>query len=253
MNTNPWYVCPHLNPEAETRLFFFPYAGGGPSVFGRWLGKLPPSIEGFIAHYPGRGSRHQETPIRSLTVLVERLSHAIQPLLDRPFAFFGHSLGAMAAFELTRQLRQRNLPQPHVLFVSACGAPHLRDPHRAIHTLRDSEFISALRRLNGIPSELLGQPEIIQLFLPTLRADFEAIETYRYNPDQPPLDCPIVALGGLDDWRVDPQRLKGWASHTASRFRSQYFPGDHFFIQTARELIIDSITSEMEPLSHAKG
>jgi medium-chain acyl-[acyl-carrier-protein] hydrolase len=249
-NPNPWYVCSHVNPGAETRLFLFPYAGGGPSVFGKWLGKLPAYVEGYIAHYPGRGSRHQEPPINRLPILVEGLYQAIQPLLDKPFAFFGHSLGALVGFELTRQLCRNNLPQPTILFVSANAAPHLPDPHQPIHKLGDEEFLLALQKLDGIPSELINQSDIMELFLPVLRADFEAIESYDYLPGEP-LNIPIMVFGGLADPRLSRKYLEGWALHTNAGFKLEYLPGDHFFINTAKEAVIDLITTEMKS-SYAK-
>ena len=250
--SNPWFVCPHPNPGAETRLFFFPYAGSGPSVFGKWLLELPNDLEGYAAHYPGRGSRYQEPPIKSLATLVERLYQAIQPLLDKPFAFFGHSLGGLVAFELILRLRKNNLPQPAILFVSASEAPHLYDPHPLLHKLPDAEFLQALKRLNGTPTELLHHADLMTLLLPMLRADFEAIENYRYVPNEPPLHIPIIAFGGLDDRRVSREHLEGWAKHTNVRFGSRYFSGDHFFLNTSRELILESIISEIPRSPHAK-
>lgn len=250
--SNPWYVCPYPNPGAETRLFFFPYAGGGPSVFSKWLNELPNYLEGYVAHYPGRGSRYQEPPIKSLAVLVERLYEAIQPLLDKPFVFYGHSLGGLVAFELILRLRKNDLPQPTMLFVSASEAPHLYDPHPIIHKLPDAEFIKALQELNGTPSELLQHTDLMTLLLPMLRADFEAIENYRYVPNEPPLYIPIIAFGGLDDRRVSREHLEGWAKYTNMRLNSRYFSGDHFFLNTSRELILESITSEIPRSSHAK-
>ncbi len=250
-NSNNWFVCPQVNPEADTRLFLFPYAGGGPAVFGKWSAELPGNMEAWIAHYPGRGSRHNEAPINSLTSLVGKFSQAIQPLLDRPFAFFGHSLGGLLAFELTRHLRRKNLPQPNILFISACGAPHLSDPHPPIHALPNTEFIESLHQLNGIPAELLDQPDVMRLLLPILRADFEAVESYHYTPNEPQLNIPISAFGGLGDPRVSRERIEGWASQTNSNFKSGYFPGDHFFINTARESVMDSIAIEATS-SHAK-
>ena len=246
-NSNKWFACPQAHSGAETRLFFFPYAGGGPAVFGKWYGELPNHLEGWVAHYPGRGSRNNEPPIKRLITLVENLAQAMQPLLDKPFAFFGHSLGGLVSFELARHLRQNNLPQPTMLFISACGAPQILDPHPPIHTLPDSEFLKALERLDGIPPEFLQDPDILKLFLPALRADFELIESYHYDSTEPPLDCPINAFGGLDDPRVSRDRLEGWASQTTSRFESQYFSGDHFFTNTSREAIIESITEEIIP------
>ncbi len=208
VNPSPWFVCPRADSNAETRLFLFPYAGGGPAVFGKWPAELSSNMEAWIAHYPGRGSRHNESPIKELDDLVGKLSQAIQPLLDKPFAFFGHSMGGLVAFELARHLRKNDLPQPITLFVSGCGAPHLPDPHPTIHTLPDAEFLNALRQFNGIPPELLRLPDAMELLLPTLRADFEAVESYVYNSNEPPLDCPIIAFGGLDDPRVSRERSK---------------------------------------------
>ena len=219
-------------------------------MFGKWSAELPGNMETWIAHYPGRGSRHDEPPISRLAILVEKLLKAILPLLDKPFAFFGHSLGGLVAFELTRHLRRNNLPQPQILFISACGAPHLPDPHPPIHTLPDTEFLKSLQQLNGIPAELLHQSDVMKFLIPTLRADFEIIENYDYTSNVP-LDCHIIAFGGLDDTRVSQERLEGWALHTNASFKSQYFPGDHFFISTARESVTASIAAELTS-SHAK-
>jgi medium-chain acyl-[acyl-carrier-protein] hydrolase len=214
-------------------------------MFGKWLADLPGSMETWIAHYPGRGSRHNESPIKELDELVGFLSQAIQPLSDKPFALFGHSMGGLVAFELARQLRKNDLPQPIALFVSGCGAPHLPNPHTPIHTLPDAEFLKALQAFNGIPAEAMNLPELMELLLPTVRADFKAVESYVYDPNQSSLDCPIIAFGGLDDPRVSQEDIEGWALHTTSSFKSQYFPGDHFFINTARDALIASIFSEL--------
>ncbi len=245
-NSNNWFVCPQSNPKARARLFFFPYAGGGPAVFSKWIKELPSHVEAWVAHYPGRGSRHAEPPFNRLLPLVEKLAWAIKPLLDRPFAFFGHSLGGLVAFELTRLLRKNDFPQPLILFVSACSAPHLPDPHPPIHTLPDTAFLEALQRLNGIPSEFPQLTDEMGMFLPTLRADFETIESYQYTPGKFALNSPIMAFGGLDDPRVSRGQLESWALHTNSSFKTRYFPGDHFFINTARESIIASIATEIK-------
>jgi medium-chain acyl-[acyl-carrier-protein] hydrolase len=237
---NKWLVCPKPNPAAGSRLFIFPYAGGGPAAFSTWSAAR---FETWTAHYPGRGSRFNEPPLKDLDSLVEGLAQALQPRLDKPFIFFGHSLGGLIAFELARRLRRHNLPQPKTLFVSACGAPHIRDPHPPIHALPDAEFLDVMKKLDGIPTEILNHPEALRLLLPIVRADFEAVEMYRFDPHPPPLDVPIIAFGGLNDPRVSRERVEGWASLTISAFRSHFFPGDHFFIHTARETIIESITA----------
>jgi medium-chain acyl-[acyl-carrier-protein] hydrolase len=249
-NENNWFVCPRVKPEAETRLFMFPYAGGGPAVFNKWSLEFPGNIETWLAHYPGRGSRHQEAPIREIEILAGRFVQAIQHLLDKPFSFFGHSLGGLIAFEFARQLQQQDLSQPQILFLSACGAPHLPDPNLPIHKLPDSEFIDALQRLNGIPSEIANQPDVMKLLLPILRADFEAVESYQYDIDASPLHVPILAFAGVNDPRVSPARVEGWARHTDAGFKLRSFPGDHFFINTCGEAVIASIAAELK--SHEK-
>jgi surfactin synthase thioesterase subunit len=244
-----WFIKPRPNPEAKTLLFFFPYAGGGPAVFNRWFAGLGNDIEGCVAHLPGRGSRHLEPAYNRLIPLLETLSQAIQPLLDRPYAFFGHSFGALTAFELTRHLRRCDVPQPIALFVSGCRAPQLPALHPPIHALPHMKFLKALKEFNRISPELLGQPEVMDLLLPAWRADFEALETYVYAAE-PPLNCRIVAFGGADDPRVSREPLEAWATQTDSTFRSEYFHGDHFFIDTARESVVASITRELA--SYAK-
>lgn len=243
-DSDKWFVCPQPQNGAEARLFLFPYAGGGPASFSKWCLELPASIEGRVVHYPGRGSRHNEPLLTDLRLLVENLSRAILPLLNTPFVFFGHSLGGLVAFELARQLRRQNLPQPQALFISACGAPQLPDPHVPIHHLPDADFQRALKELNGIPTEILQNPDVLKLSLPILRADFAMVESYRHQMDAP-LDSPIIALGGLDDPRVSRERLAGWANQTATRFESHYFPGDHFFITSAKVSILAKICSSL--------
>jgi medium-chain acyl-[acyl-carrier-protein] hydrolase len=245
-DTDNWFVCPQTNLGAEMRLFLFPYAGGGPAAFWKWSSELPSHIETWIAHYPGRGSRYNKAPAKKMFGLVGGIFHAISSLLDKPFAFFGHSLGGLVAYELAQSLHKNNLQRPIALFVSACSAPQLPDTNPPIHRLPDPEFVSALQELNGIPEEVANQPELLELLLPTLRADFEIAENYQYNPSEQLLICPIVALGGIDDPRVSRERLEGWTSQTSSSFTSIYFPGDHFYLNTAKGEIIESITREMK-------
>jgi len=240
-----WFVCPQANPRADIRLFIFPYAGGGPAAFNKWSSAFPERVEAWIAHYPGRGSRFQEPALTSVNTLTEQLSQVIRVLLNKPFAFFGHSFGGLVAFELAKSLQRRTLLQPQILFVSGCGAPHLSDPHPPMHGYSDSAFIKSLQEMNGVPSDVLNHPELLQLLLPALRADFEAFETYAHVPEDAPLHCPIVAFGGMHDPRLSRERVEAWAQHTDSGFESHYFPGDHFFINTARDLAIDAMVAEL--------
>jgi medium-chain acyl-[acyl-carrier-protein] hydrolase len=251
-NSDNWFVCPQANPGAEMRLFLFPYAGGGPAAFWKWSSGFPDQIETWIAHYPGRGSRYNEEPAKKMSGLVQGIFQAIPSLLDKPFAFFGHSLGALVAYELAHALHQNNLQHPIVLFASACSAPHLPDPHPPIHSLPDLEFVKTLRELKGIPDEIANQSELLELLLPTLRADFEIVENYQYNPSEQPLTCPIVAFGGIDDPHVHREHVEAWTSQTSSSFKSIYYPGDHFYLNVANDEVVQSITREMKVSLSAK-
>ncbi|MDQ3918034.1 MAG: alpha/beta fold hydrolase, partial [Acidobacteriota bacterium] len=239
-STDPWVVYPKPNPRAGARLFCFPYAGGGPSVYRPWAESLPPGVELACVQYPGRGSRLKEPPLAKLMPLVEGLVPALPAHLDRPFAFFGHSMGAVIAFELARRLPR----EPFHLFVSGREAPTA--PGKELHTyaLPEQEFIEELQRLGGTPLEALAHPELMQLMLPMLRADFEAIQTYDYEPG-PPLSCPITAFGGLEDQDVTPQQLEAWREQTVGRFVAHMLPGDHFFLHTAQAQLLEIVSAEL--------
>ena len=241
--SSKWFVRLQVKPEAKSRLFFFPYAGGGSTVFTKWCADLPSHIEGIAVHYPGRGSRFNEPAIKDMPRMVADLAQNIQPLLDKPFAFFGHSMGGLIAFELARNLRANHLSTPNQLFVSACGAPHLPEVNPKIHQLPDDEFMYELDKLNGIPAEL-KHPEAMKLLLPIVRADFQLVETYEYHPDEP-LNFPISAFGALDDLRVNRERIDAWVIHTQAKFESHFFSGGHFFINKAREHILKLVIKEI--------
>jgi medium-chain acyl-[acyl-carrier-protein] hydrolase len=236
-----WITCPKPNPNAKLRLFCFSYAGGSAWVFRPWLNHLPDAIALYPIELPARGKRWSELPIKRLNTLVKTLEMAILPYLDQPFAFFGHSMGAIVSFELTRLLRQKHSIQPNYLLVSGCRAPQLPDPDPPIHHLPNSEFIAELRRLNGTPQEVLNDQEMMDLILPTLKADFEVLETYRYSLDQP-LDCPIAAFGGLQDGEVSQAELQAWSEQTNQVFSLEMLEGDHFFINSMRSQLLASIT-----------
>ncbi len=178
--TECWLRSPKPNPQASLRLFCFPYVGGGALIFRTWPNSLPATAEVCPVELPGRGTRLKETPFTRLLPLVQALAQALLPHLDKPFAFFGHSMGALISFELTRQLRRLYGLVPLHLFVSAHRAPQLPDPDPPIHTLPEAEFMEELRCLNGTPKEVLEQPELMELMLPILRADFALCETYIY-------------------------------------------------------------------------
>lgn len=244
---NPYLVSPLTKRQISLRLFCFPYAGGSARIFQKWSHKFPATVEVCPLQYPGRGNRLQERPFDRLEPLVQNIAETLLPLLDKPFAFFGHSMGAVVAFELARQLRrERQMSLVH-LFISASRAPQFPDRTPVAYNLPEPQFIEELRRLNGTAPEVLEHPELMNLMLPLLRADFAVAQTYTYVPE-PPQVCPVSVYGGLEDQSVLPESLEGWREQTTGRFSLRMFQGDHFFLHTAESLVIQRITDE---LSHS--
>ena len=239
-----WVTCPKPNPQARLRLFCFPYAGGGASLFRQWADDMPADIEICPIQPPGRESRFSEPRFTHVPALVEALGPAITPFLTLPFAFFGHSLGAATSFELARYLRRHGSPMPQHLFVSAHRAPQLVDQHLPIHTLPDAIFLEELQRLNGIPSEVAAEADLMELMLPLLRADLSLAETYTYSEDAP-LSCPISAFGGLADEGVSRDDMAAWQQQTTNSFTLHMLPGDHFFFAKNRFELIKAIMQDL--------
>lgn len=204
---------------------------------------MPDGIEVCPLHLPGRSVRIQEAPISSLESLLRELAREMLPYLDRPFAFFGHSMGALISFELARRLRAVNGPAPIQLLVSAWRSPDLID-HKRDYELPRAEFIEVLRRLNGTPEEILADAEALELLLPVLRADFEVVQAYRYREEQP-LDCPIKAFVGAHDPGTTPEQMSGWKKHTTASFSLSIFAGDHFFIHESKTQLITAVANEL--------
>lgn len=237
---NRWVVISRPQPQAHIRLFCFPYAGGTAAEYHGWPAMLPATIEVCAVQLPGRANRLAETPFASVPTLVPALEDALAPLLDKPFAFFGHSMGALLAFELARHLRRTRALEPSHLFVSAARAPAIASREPALHDLTDAEFARALRHVEGTPAEVLDDPDLMALVVPAVRADFAVCETYRYRKG-PKLTCPVSALGGTYDRRVLRADLEGWAAETHGAFTIQTVPGGHHFLHEQRERLLRCI------------
>lgn len=239
-----WLAYRESNPRARTRVFCFPYAGGGASVYRGWAAALPGDLEVCPVQLPGRESRLRDQPYTELPPLVATLADVLPPYFDLPFVFFGHSLGSLVAFELARELRRRGGPQPLHLFASGRRAPQLPAREEPIHDLPEPQFIEKLRELNGTPEEVLAHVELMRLLLPILRADFSVNETYAYVPE-PPFDFGISAFGGLGDEDVTREDLAAWNEHTRGRFRLRMLPGDHFFLHGGRDLVTEALARDL--------
>lgn len=234
-----------VRPGARTRLrlFCFPYAGGGAGAFRGWSAALPPEVEVCPVYLPGRERRFREPGHTRLEPLVEELHEALLPHCGLPFACFGHSMGAVIAFELARLL-ERGGTTPAWLFVSGRRAPQCPPEREQIHALPDAEFVAKLRELEGTPEEILRDPEMMELVLPVLRTDFAISETYRYR-EGPPLACPVSALGGTRDAHVGRDDLLAWRDHTRGFFRLRLFPGGHFFLHALQADVLRAVADDL--------
>lgn len=232
-------------PGAALRLFCFPHAGGGAVAFRDWVRHLPEAVELCPVQLPGRETRLQEPPFGRIAPLVAAACEALLPYLDRPFAFYGHSMGALVSFELARRLRRVGRKLPEMLLVSGRAAPHLPPDRRSLHELPEAELLAELRDLDGTPAEVLDSRELMELMLPTLRADFAVCETYTFSPDAP-LSCPIVAFGAADDPEVGRERLAGWGLHTTESFELEILRGGHFFPYSTESGFLNSLSWRLE-------
>ncbi|UZW58376.1 thioesterase II family protein [Lysobacter enzymogenes] len=241
---NQWIVFPSPNPAAKLRLFCFHHAGGSGQFFHAWPARLGAQVEVAAIQLPGRGPRLTEPYARDLLPLSRILARELSSYLDRPFAFFGHSLGALLCFETARSLRRENRPQPSHLFLSAAEAPHRRERDQAISALPRDALVDRLREFDGAPDEALRNEELLDLMLPAIRADFELCETYEFQSERP-LDCSMTVYGGLEDGGVDSERLAAWSEMTQGECAVRMFPGGHFYINSAQASFLRALSTDM--------
>ena len=234
-----WLRFHKLNPHARLRLLCFPYAGGSSQIYREWQKALPEHIDVCAIELPGRGQRVGDAPFTRLHKLVTVAAEDLLPIIDRPFALFGHSMGALIAFDLAHRLREKHGIEPVHLMVSSRRAPHV-PTDRITYNLPEAEFLAELNQLNGTPGEVFKHPELMELLMPLLRADFELIQTYEYLP-KPPLNCPLSVFGGSEDDEVSDNKLAAWREYTKGDFSIQIIPGDHFFINTSRQQLLERV------------
>lgn len=248
----PWLSCPRPNLTAPLRLLCLPYAGGGGSVFRSWPAGLDGVAEVCPVVLPGREARFRERPFTRMEPLLDSLQDGISRHLDRPFAIFGHSMGALIAFELARALQRDRGVSPVCLIVSGSRPPHASFADADVHGLPDEEFLECLHsRYHAIPDIVRQNRELAEIVMPALRADFELLETYRLKAADR-VACPIVALGGTADQTVRPDELQAWSRHTEGEFRCRLFDGDHFFIRSAESDLLKLIDSELKAAARSQ-
>jgi len=209
-------------------------------VFVRWGSQLAPDIEVCPVQLPGRENRMPEACLQRISDVADLAVEALDPYLDVSFALFGHSLGALIAYEVVQRLRVTR-GQPQRLIVSAHRAPQIPLPHDPTWHLPDADLKRRLEELNGTRREVFQDEELLQLVLPTIRADLQLDETYTHRSDYEPLDCPITVFGGTKDAETSESHLKAWREVTRSGFEVRMFDGDHFFINTHAAALIDAV------------
>ncbi len=240
-----WLQCLPAVGNPRARLFCLPHAGGGAAAFHSWNDALPAFVQICSVLLPGREARFSEPLYHQMDSLVDAMDRELRPWLDIPYAVFGHSMGALLAFEWVRKLQRDGHSMPAWLFLSGRRAPDLPGNTNLMHQLSDSEFVLELTRLyNGIPQEFLENAAFMEDFLPILRADVSVVESYCFREDQP-LDCPITVFSGVDDTSVTWDQMLGWKRQTRRRFGMQIIPGGHFYPQHA---LLQTISEAMDEL-----
>ncbi|MEV0262320.1 alpha/beta fold hydrolase [Streptomyces sp. NPDC050617] len=243
-----WVLTPPegMADDGRPRLFCLPHAGGDTVEYQPWAQLLAPRAEVLPVVLPGRGKRYREAHATNLRQLTEALVEGLMPLTDAPFAFFGHSLGAVLAFETARELSRRG--RPPLLLIASASPP----PHRAAerpgdrHLLPDAEFLNAVVEAGGTSPEVLEEPELLRLVLPRLRADYTMAETYRYTGGGPPLPCPVRSYAGRHDGMLRGGALEEWAHVSAQETAPpRMFPGGHFYLEECRPAVLAAIRQDL--------
>jgi medium-chain acyl-[acyl-carrier-protein] hydrolase len=236
-SSSPWFECLSKSQAPSLRLFCFPYAGGNAELFRSWLQWFPDCVEICLVHLPGRGRRINEEPFTRLGPLINVLADNVLLQTHVPYAFFGHSMGALIAFELARELFRRDTSGPERLFLAGRYAPQWLRSEPPTFNLPHEAFLARLKSLKGTPQEVLDYPELMQYFTKLLRADFETVDTYEYQSGQK-LTCPITVYGGLQDERIPVESCHAWQQETIAECNVRMLKGNHFFIRDPQSQFI---------------
>lgn len=233
-------------PAAARRLICFPYAGGSASFFHPTSVALRPGVEVLGVQYPGRQERRDQPVVHDIATLADRAAEALLPWADRPLSFFGHSMGAVVAYEVARRWEERHGIVLRHLYASGRRSP-TRHREETVHQRDDAGLLAELTGLGGPGLDLLADPEMRALILPVLRGDYTAIETYRHAAGAP-VRCPLTALVGEQDTRVGVDEARAWGEVTSGPFALRTFPGGHFYLVGAQRAVLDLLAGEPAPV-----
>jgi medium-chain acyl-[acyl-carrier-protein] hydrolase len=234
-----WLFFPLKKERAKVRLFCFSYAGGGSSIFYKWPESMG-DIEVVSVRLPGRERRIREKPYTAMDELVFDFLPILETFYDKPFAFYGHSLGGLITFELSRQLQKSERPMPAHLFVASTYAPHVAHSRQSFHYDPDDQFLRKVMEYGGLSQQLLNDKSLVRLMLPILRADFQIIANYVCKANDK-LNIPITVLGGLEDRIITRHELGKWREYTTFNLEMKLFAGGHFFLETSSEKLLKFI------------
>lgn len=243
-SSGTWFRRYHQSPNTRERLLLFPHAGGSASFYVQLSQLLSPSVEAFAVQYPGRQDRRSEACVSDLDVLADRITRAVSAWGDEPVAFFGHSMGAVLAYEVARRLKKEGRVQARGLIVSGRAAPVCEPPAKDLHLWDDSDVLAEMRGLGGTDLRLIEDDEIMQMALPAIRGDYQAVADYRYEPGAE-LDCPISVMMGDADQAVDRAAAERWQEHTSAELWIREFPGGHFYLSPQQRAVAEAITADL--------
>ncbi len=237
-----WFVVPRPRPDAAAQLFCLPYAGAGASAFHGWSGTIGPEIELLAVQLPGRENRIVEDPGFDVAELAE----AVSARADRPYALYGHSLGGWTAFETVRHLHRAGARLPVKLYVGGCRAPHVRasGPFDGLSTVADDELLRRVAGGGGLSAEVLAEPELVELVLPVLRADFQRLDDYVFVEGEP-LPVPLVAFAGRGDEVVPLADMTAWDRHAGAGLTVHEVDGGHFFLHHDDSRVTELLTKDL--------
>lgn len=223
-----YFECHNYNPNSTISLFCFPHAGGGADIYYDWSNFIRSEINIYILNLPGRGKKYLEKSFEEFNVLLDNLLIDIEDLLDKPFIIFGHSMGALIGFELSRRIFEMYNKKPEHLYVSSYPSPEIINNNLVENNISDDELITKLKELNGTPKEIFQHKRFLKLLLPVIRADFKLLNSYSYK-ELAPLSCPITSIIGSHD-NISVELAKEWYKHSVAVFSLQIFRGDHFYL-----------------------
>ncbi|MFD7833926.1 thioesterase II family protein [Streptomyces sp. NPDC059761] len=245
--TSAWIRRFQPSPDAPHRLVCFPHAGGAATFWFPMAQALAPEVDVLAVQYPGRQDRRSEPCIEDIETLAAHAAEEVLAWSDRPVTLFGHSMGAMVAFETARRLEERGRPAAG-LVVSGMRAPS-RARGGSSQAETAEELVAGILRLQGTDAAVLDDPELVRMILPTIRSDYKAAESYRWRPG-PPLATPIAVLTGTEDPHVDTEQAAAWREHTAGPFSLTVFTGGHFFLnehaEDVRKVVTDHIARSFQ-------